>query len=34
VLERFYPTVATSCGDVRIKLGKRTGTVVTASPEN
>ncbi len=33
VLERGFQTVETPYGDVRIKIGKRGGEVVTASPE-
>jgi uncharacterized protein (TIGR00299 family) protein len=33
VLERSFKTVETPFGEVRIKIGKRNGVVVTASPE-
>jgi uncharacterized protein (TIGR00299 family) protein len=33
VLERSFQTVKTSFGDVRIKIGRRDGAVLTASPE-
>jgi len=33
VLERSFKTVETPYGEVRIKIGKRNGVVVTASPE-
>lgn len=33
ILERSFQTVKTTFGDVRIKIGKRAGQIVTASPE-
>ncbi|MCK5675907.1 MAG: DUF111 family protein, partial [Verrucomicrobia bacterium] len=33
ILERSFQTLETPYGDVRIKVGKRNGEVVTASPE-
>ena len=33
VLERSFQTVQTPFGDVRVKIGRRGGAVITASPE-